>query len=66
MNNADAEPVTILVKDPSKEWVHPAEVYDTPEQAEAAAEERGFDLSKMRSNARLIRDVPLYREADDD
>jgi hypothetical protein len=71
-DNADPdvalERVTIMVKNPTREWTEPAEVFETPEQAERAAEKQGFDLRSMNRNVRIIRDVPYHREdpQDDD
>lgn len=54
--------VTIMVKNPTREWSEPAEVFETPEQAERAAEKQGFDLRSMNQNVRIIRDVPFHRK----
>jgi len=58
--------VTIMVKNPTREWTEPAEVFETPEQAERAAENQGFDLRSMNRNVRIIRDVPYHREEPQD
>lgn len=59
------EKVTVLVKDPTREWDDPVEVFDDQEAAEEARNNLGLDPTDMTQNAKVIVDVPYHKNVNE-
>lgn len=59
------EKVTVLVKDPTREWDEPVEVFDEKEAAEEARNNLGLDPTSMTQNAQVIPDVPYHKNVNE-
>lgn len=54
----DDDRVTILIKNPSREWDEPVEVYRDRDNAEERQEELGIDFETLTEVGRLV-DAPI-------
>lgn len=57
-NDDDRKVVTVLIKNPSRDWDDPVEVYNDRDEAEERQQDLGIELQELREVARLV-DAPV-------